>query len=95
MNQIYNIDDLPLTDDQKERVLEWFAHKLWVILEEGRGDADYTGKMYDPLVIEGNIAHSYVFDLEDGGRHHPFSNLQHLEKMLVDEGIKQVQGMGY
>ena len=28
------------------------------------------GKSYDPLMIEGNILHSYAFEFKDGGRHH-------------------------
>ena len=89
-NKFFTIDDLPLSDEQKRQVLEWFARKLWTLLEEGSGERDYYCKSYDPLVIEGNVAHSYVFDLEDGGRHHPFRDLAHLEKMLVDEGIRAI-----
>lgn len=90
MNEMHSIDDLPLNYEQKCRVLEWFARKLWVMIEEGSGDPDYYCKSYDPLVIEGTTAHSYVFGLDDGGRHHKFNSLEHLEKMLVDEGIKQI-----
>ncbi|MDD5517888.1 MAG: hypothetical protein PHV98_00870 [Candidatus Omnitrophica bacterium] len=92
-NHFFDIDDLPFTAEAKCMVLEWFARKLWVLLEEGSDDPDYYCKMYDPLTIEGNIAHSYVFNFEDGGRHHPFSNLIQLEKMLMDEGIKTIQAM--
>lgn len=35
-NAYHSIDDLPLTDEQKVAVLEWFGRKLWVMLEEGR-----------------------------------------------------------
>jgi len=70
MNSIFTIDDtiddLPLDESQKRRVLEWFARKLWIILEEASGEPDYCGKSYDPLTIDGNVAHSYVFDFEDG-----------------------------
>ncbi len=89
-NQFFTINDLPLTEDQKCRVLEWFARKLWVLLEESSGSPHYYGKSYDPLVVENNTAHSYVFDLEDGGRHHAFYDLEHLEKMLLDEGIRRI-----
>jgi hypothetical protein len=46
--------------------------------------------MYDPMDIElkEKMAHSYVFDLEDGGRHHPYKDLEHLENMIFDEGKK-------
>lgn len=33
-NPFHTIDDLPLTDDQKEMVLEWYARKLY---EAGSG----------------------------------------------------------
>ena len=92
-NQFFHIDDLPFSKGEKRMVLEWFARKLWVLLEEGSGESDYYGKMYDPLVIEGRTAHSYVFDFEDGGRHHPFKSLAHLEKMLMDEGVKRINAM--
>jgi hypothetical protein len=92
-NKFFSIDDLPFSNEAKCMVLEWFARKLWVLLEEGSGDSDYYCKGYDPLVIEGNTAHSYVFDMEDGGRHHPFKDLEHLEKMLMDEGIKRINAM--
>ena len=87
------IDDLPLSQEQKKHVLEWFAYKLWIILEEGSGHPDYYCKSYDPLTINNNIAHSYVFDFNDGGRHHPFKDLAHLEEMLVKEGIRRIQEM--
>jgi len=97
MNSIFTIDDtiddLPLDESQKRRVLEWFARKLWIILEEASGEPDYCGKSYDPLTIDGNVAHSYVFDFEDGGRHHRFKDLQHLERMLVQEAIKRITEM--
>jgi len=91
MNKFYTINDLPFTEEQKQWALEWFSQKLWKLLEEGSGEPDYYCKSYDPLVIEGNIAHSYIFDLEDGGRHHPFKDLAHLEEMLMDEGIKRIR----
>lgn len=79
-NNFFNIDDLPFTDDQKEMVLEWFAQKIWRSLDE-------TGhcKSYDPLIIEGKTAHSYIFNFRDGGRHHGFSTLSELEDSLVEE----------
>lgn len=29
-------------------------------------------KNYDPLFFEGDVAHSYVLELDDGGRHHSY-----------------------
>lgn len=79
-NDFYTIDDLPLDEDQKEMVLEWFAQKIWRTLDEP-GHC----KTYDPLIIEGKTAHSYVFNLNSGGRHHSFDNLKELEEMLCFE----------
>ena len=92
-NTFFSIDDLSLTREEKCNVLEWFARKLWVLLEEGSNEPEWHHKSYDPLTIEGGIAHSYVFDLEDGGRHHAFKNLAHLERMLTDEGIRRIREM--
>lgn len=93
LNRYRSIDDLPFPDALKKIVLEWFAWKLYHLLEYGSGAPDWHCKSYDPMVIEGNTAHSYVFDLEDGGRHHPFKNYKHLEKMLMDEGVERIQAM--
>lgn len=93
-NFFHSIDDLTgLSDTQKIAVLEWFARKLWVILEEGSGDSDYYGKSYDPLVIEPNkkIAHSYVFSISrDSGRHHHYEELTDIEDALVAEAIDRI-----
>ena len=89
-NRYHDIDDLPLDYLEKCAVLEYLARKLWIILEESTGAPEYAGKTYDPLIIEGNIAHSYVFDLEDGGRHHSFKDLKHLETMLINEAISRL-----
>ena len=85
-NPFYTVDDLPFTDDQKEMVLEWFAQKIW-------GDLQVRGhcKSYDPLIIEGKVAHSYIFNLNgldhrtDGGRHHNFKTLAQLEERLANK----------
>jgi hypothetical protein len=83
------VDDLPLTTEQKEMVLEWYARKIVVIYMQITKDY-VCSKSYDPLIIEGNIAHSYAFDLEDGGRRHPFRDLQHLEGMLTTEVVNMI-----
>lgn len=64
--------------------IESYAHACYELLTE-LGIQDGHHKMYDPLTIEGNVAHSYVFDLEDGGRHHYFNDLGHLRKMILEE----------
>ena|GEM_PF-5062400 len=86
-NQYYTVDDLPFGFLEKCAALEWLARHLWVILEESSGRSGYHCKSYDPLVIEMTEAHSYVFHLGDGGRHHSFESLERLEEMLMDETI--------
>ncbi len=93
VNAPATLDELELSDEQKRQVLEWFAVKLWIMLEAAGRDYQGNWKSYDPLTIEGNTAHSYVFDLDDGGRHHPFETLRDLEDMLMREGIKQIGGL--
>lgn len=87
---IISIDGLPLTDEQKERVLEWYAEKIWQLLQD-LDISDGHSKMYDPLTIQDGIAHSYVFDLEDGGRRHAFRDYEHLEKMLQNELLEMIR----
>lgn len=69
--------------------LEYSAQIVWRILMD-LGIQDGCCKSYDPLTIEGNTAHSYVFDFEDGGRHHQFKDFEHLKKMLIDEAVKEI-----
>lgn len=83
-NGHHSIDDLPLTESQKKYVLEWLAWKYWNALLKIKVQDGHC-KSYDPLAIEEHVAHSYVFDLESGGRHHPFSSLAQLEGMLDED----------
>lgn len=89
MNDKYTIDDLELDDLQKANVLEWFARKVWVMIEESSGDPDYYAKSYDPLTIdlESKEAMSYIFHLETGGTVHPFTNLVEIEDSITKEAI--------
>lgn len=93
-NKFYSINDFDwLSDDAKKCILEYLARKLWIILEETSGEPDYYGKSYDPLVIDRdeNLAYSYVFQLETGGRTHPFSSLKELEDMMMKELINEIK----
>jgi hypothetical protein len=86
------IDDLPFTDEQKAVILEWFADKVWQIIFESTGDDAYY-KSYDPLKIklQEKVAMSYVLHLENGTTHHPFKDLQHLERMLIQEAVQELK----
>ena len=90
INPYQTINDLLLTEMQKRSVLEWFAWKIWEILME-LGIEDGYGKPYDPLVIEDEVCHSYVFDLSDGGRHHKYETLAELEERLKKEVIERIR----
>lgn len=89
MNEFFTIDDIPLSQDEKEMVLEWYARKLWEIILNAIDDDSHC-KSYDPLVIDGNVAHSYVFDLDDGERHHEIKSLHDLESQLTSEVVKRI-----
>ncbi len=93
--EIYETDTisigvLQLTDEQKERVLEWYAEKVWQLLQD-LDISDGCSKRYDPLTIKDGIAHSYVFDLEDGGRRHFFRDYEHLEEMIQNELLETIR----
>lgn len=85
------IDDLPLSELQKRCVLEWFAWKLWDMLIE-LGIEDGYGKSYDPLLIEKDKCHSYIFDFDDGGRHHSYKTLREIEEKLMNEIVELLRG---
>lgn len=92
-NQYFSVEDLPLTELEKQAVVELLARHLWVVIEESSLYPDYHHKSYDPLVIEGDVAHSYVFCLsEHGSRHHDFENLKDLERRLIEDAIRQIKG---
>lgn len=95
MKKYYHINDLELSKEQEKKVLEWFAQKLWTILEEA-WESDFSGKSYDPLLIEDSkkIAHSYVFNLsKNGSRHHSYIDFKDLEKKLVNYSIDEIRSM--
>ncbi len=73
-------------DEKKltKRDVEFYAQALWDLMLS-LGVEDGHCKEYDPLTIIGKIAHSYVFNLEDGGRRHPFNDLEELRELLLKE----------
>lgn len=81
----YDLKTLHLTPQQYAGVLEWYACKMFGAAMAAELDDGYC-KSYDPLTIEigsnGVVAHSYVFDFHDGGRHHRFESLDALEEGL-------------
>ena len=69
--------------------VESYAMACWDILQGL--DLSDSCKIYDPLTIEGKTAHSYVFDLSDGGRHHPFKSLEQLKEDILKETIERIK----
>lgn len=80
-----NIDSLPLSELQKACVLEWLAQKLQQTDFARKNDIWQYGKSYDPLLFDGNTAHSYVLNMSDGGRHHTFAEMKEVEKAIFTE----------
>ena len=83
-NPYYSIDDLPFTQTQKEIALEWLAWQLEKLRKKIYGEW-HSSKTYDPLFIQDRTAHSYAFDLWDGGRHHEFKSFEQLQDGMLDE----------
>lgn len=54
--------------------------------------ADGHCKSYDPMSIDedGKVAHSYWFDLWDGGRHHPYESLEQVLVAMLQETARKV-----
>jgi len=52
------------------------------------------GKSYDPMTVDGNTMHSYVFDMKDGGRHHPardYKDLEEIKEVLLKEAAENMR----
>ena len=78
--------------DEKQltpRDIEFYVQGLWDLYRELGGESHC--KMYDPLTIIGKTAHSYVLDLDDGGRHHPFTNLEELRRKALKEFAEKIK----
>lgn len=76
---------------EKEYV-EGYAQACWDILI-GLDIQDGYCKSYDPLTIDENtkVAHSYVFNLWDGGRHHSYENMEQIMRGLEKETLELVK----
>ena len=42
-------------------------------------------------LIEDDKCHSYVFDLDDSGKHHPYKHLREIEDKLFNEVVKRIK----
>lgn len=76
--------------EEKKAYLEGMAQGIFETINSfGLYDGNF--KSYDPLTIEMHIgckeliAHSYVFEFNDGGRHHYIKSLKELYSLLINE----------
>ena len=77
-------------DDTK--FIEGYAKALWD-LSLAFDWIDVHRKSYDPMTIEDGTMHSYVFNMKDGGRHHPISQYKDKDEVcniLLEEAITWV-----
>ena len=73
-----SIHDRNYNKDWSDSEMEAYVQGIYEVLCS-LGVSDGCGKMYDPLTIEGEMYHSYVFDLWDGGRHHDSTGMSQNE----------------
>ena len=78
-----------MTKEQVEAYVLWLHDillHLWI---------STTMKSYDPLTIEEvewwYIAHTYVYDMIDWGRHHPRETLEEIKKEILDETLEEIK----
>lgn len=83
-----------MSDEEKVKQLEFTAEAI-LRLRVCANISDGASKSYDPLTIDlkEKVAHSYIFDFFDGGRHHKFEDLEEVELWLVAELFRTLQMM--
>ena len=70
---------------KKRYVLRWLAWNFYDVLLKLKIEDGYC-KSYDPLTIEDNKYHTYIFGGE--GRHFEYKTLSEIEEKLVNEMVK-------
>ena len=72
--------------------VEGYAQACWDILLKLKIQDGYC-KSYDPLTIDEKekIAHSYVFDLWNGGRHHKYETLEQVTAAILNEVTEMIK----
>lgn len=73
--------------------IEGYAMALANIMSKLGGDSP-CGKTYDPMMIEGQKAHSYAFDMKDGGRHHDltlYKDVGEILDTLLKESLEWIE----
>ena len=86
-------DDKQITQETA-LIIEGYALGLAHMMYRLDGDSP-CGKSYDPMRIEHpHLAHSYAFDMKDGGRHHDLSDYKDIGEImdvLLEEAIDWVK----
>ena len=77
------IRDLKDIDTVTALMIEGYALACTDIMYAMTKDSP-CAKSYDPMRIEGMIAHSYAFNLKDGGRHHDLTEYESVGEILKD-----------
>lgn len=79
---------------EDEKYIEGYARGLFDIMDEHNRKIEGMGigiKSYDPMSFWEGKMHSYVFNLKDGGRHHPVSDYKDKEEIcsiLLKEALE-------
>lgn len=78
-------------DKLSKEFVEGYANACWDVLLALKVVDDYC-KSYDPMTIDEyrKVAHSYIFDLWDGGRHHPYKNLEQIKNGVFNETMDDI-----
>jgi hypothetical protein len=87
------IKDLKDIDTVTALMIEAYALACTDIMYAMTKDSP-CAKSYDPMRIEGMTAHSYAFDLKDGGRHHDLTEYESVGEILeylVKETLEWVE----
>ena len=91
-NYPYEVRDLTDIDTSAAIFIEGYATALADIMRKLSGESPCS-KSYDPMMIEGMTAHSYAFDMKDGGRHHDLSLYEDVGEImdtLLKEAVEWV-----
>jgi len=72
--------------------VEAYASACWDILLGLEIQCGHS-KSYDPMTIDETkkVAHSYVFDLWDGGRHHQYESLEQVWEAVRKETLEAIK----
>ncbi|TXT66100.1 MAG: hypothetical protein BAJALOKI3v1_50100 [Promethearchaeota archaeon] len=86
-NPYYDLNDLPISKEQKKCVIEWLARQIWQISVQAT-DGDYIHKSCDPLTIDKDgpcIYHSYIFDIKDN------TDISEIPDILIKETVDWIK----